>query len=132
MASEAQKLNKTRRVSAISSKPAYIRKLKTKIENQVEATITDAILNPSDWGEGWGTTLRRNGEVVTGGFRDIFDLGFLFISIGYEWRGMSLHITSDCPYIEAILTGFDYTNAKGQTTTVPGRNFLDLKGVKLG
>jgi hypothetical protein len=115
--------NKTRIVSAISQDPKYIQALKTKIENQVEAAVTNMILNPREWKGGWARTLRRNGEVIDGSFRNIFDLGQLFISIEYKWRGMSLHIVSNCPYIEAVLYG---------TNQYPGRNFLDLKGVKLG
>lgn len=115
--------NKTRVVTAVSQDPKYIKALKAKIENQVEAVVTNAILNPREWKGGWGRTLRRNGEVIDGSFRNIFDLGQLFISIEYKWYGMSLHIVSDCPYIEAVLYG---------TKKTQGRNFLDLKGVKLG
>jgi len=35
------------------------------------------ITEPRDWGNGFGVTHRRNGEVVVGGYRNIKDLGNL-------------------------------------------------------
>ena len=37
----------------------------------------EVIENPRNWGGNWGTTYRKSGEVVTGGFRNIVDLGNL-------------------------------------------------------
>lgn len=35
--------------------------------------LDDVISNPRYWGQGFGTTRRKNGEIVSGGFRNIVD-----------------------------------------------------------
>jgi hypothetical protein len=125
------------RIIKFSSKnPSKLNALKRKIEAQVKARITENITEARDWGS-FGRTVRRNGEIIYGGFRDIRDtdkLGneeSLLASISYKWKGLSLYVQSDNPYIEAVLTGWS-RQGKGGAIVVPGRDFLDLSGEKLG
>lgn len=64
--------------------------------DQYDKKMTEVIDSPRLWPGDWGTTFRKNGEVVSGGYRNIVDLSNLktsqdfsvngFTAI-YEWDG---------------------------------------------
>lgn len=63
-----------------SNKQEVVNKFKTAFRETAQAYSEanhDVINNARNWGGGFGTTYRRNGDVVTGGNRNIFDLGNL-------------------------------------------------------
>jgi hypothetical protein len=130
--SEAKHLNKTRIIYFHSKDPKRIAAYKKKIESQVERAVSSKILNPETWAGSWGRTIRRNGDIVEGAFRNIYDEGNLWASLDFVWRGMTLVVTSDSPYIEAVLTGHEYITKSGSIAKVEGRNFLNLDNVKIG
>lgn len=90
----------------------------------------EIIQNPRDWGGGFGTTYRRNGEIVVGGYRNILDLGNLnksqkmtinqFSAI-YEWSG-----NGETP---APLVYFGHVTRDGGF--VPGRPWADVAANEL-
>jgi hypothetical protein len=113
-------------VSFYSKNPRKLADFKKKIEAQVKNRIEN-IIQPRVWQAGFGKTLRRNGDIVIGDFRDIVDTSLLLSSVKFKWIGLSLFATSDIPYFAAVLNGWQQGESYAR-----GRNFLNLKGEKLG
>jgi hypothetical protein len=119
--------NPPRVVAFYTNNPAKLNAFKRKVEAQAKARIMENIRVPQQWADGFGTTVRRNGDVVIGSFRDIVDTERLVNSLQFKWIGLKLFVTSDVPYFDAVLYGY-----KKGYTNVPGRDFLNLSGEKLG
>lgn len=116
-----------RTVTFYSKDPRKLAAFKKKIEAQVKNRVFENIIQPRDWQAGFGVTLRRNGDIVIGDFRDIVDTSLLLSSVKFKWIGLSLFVTSDVPYFAAVLNGWQQGEKYAR-----GRNFLNLTGEKLG
>lgn len=89
-----------------------------------------AIREARDWGSGFGTTHRRNGEVVTGGRRNIVDLENLDQSqkvqpiapgrVQFSWDGLG-----ETP---AALVHEGYTKADGDR--IPARRWTRISAIE--
>jgi hypothetical protein len=85
------------------------------LENHLKDTFSEV----KDYGEGFGRTVRQNGEIVTGGTRNIYDTGELANSVVREDSNgkVTLRVTAD--HAAAVLYGH-----RTGDTFVPGRDYL--------
>lgn len=98
------------------------------LSDAIDREINHVIVTPQQWPEGFGTTYRRSGEVVTGSFRNILDLANLEKSqkmtregfkTTYEWDG-----SGETP---PVLVHEGFTHRSG--TQIPPRRFTE-EGIK--
>lgn len=99
-----------------------LEKVKDSIRLQAEANIKDNFNRVQDWDNNFGTTKRRNGEVVIGNVRNTVDTGELRDSLSLYWDGNSLHATLDTRYDKYVLYGYVTRSGK----LIEGRPILDL------
>lgn len=113
----------------ISHKKNVVNRLMKGFNKALEAydeQCHDVIQNPREWSGDWGTTYRKNGDVVEGGYRNILDLANLDESQRIErtsdfsaelsWDGLG-----ETP---AALVHEGYTTQSGKT--IPARRWTEL------
>lgn len=89
------------------------------------AEIQQVIREPRDWGDGFGTTYRRNGEVVVGGFRNIVDEANLAGSQTLDVNGLTATYTWDGNGITpAAIVHEGAVLSNG--TIIPARRFTEV------
>ena len=102
-----------------------IKKAFAKVAEGYDYANQDVISNPRNWGEGFGTTYRKSGEVVSGGNRNIVDLANLRnsqkmeivdLTATYSWSG-----NGKTP---VVLQYFGWTSSKGNR--VPARPWAEV------
>lgn len=95
-----------------------------KLSEAIDREINHVIVTPQQWAEGFGTTYRKSGEVVTGSFRNILDLANLEKSQNmtregfkttYEWDG-----NGETPPV-LVHEGFTHRSGK----QIPARRFTE-------
>lgn len=86
---------------------------------RLEEHLKDTFSEVKDYGGGFGRTIRQNGEIVSGGTRNIYDTGELANSVVREDSNgkMRLRVTAD--HAAAVLYGH-----RAGDTFVPGRDYL--------
>lgn len=82
--------------------------IRQKAEDQIYQNIT----KPQNWGNSFGVTRRKNGEIVYGGFRSIVDRGLFRDAIEVFWRGDDLVLSSDAPYFKYVVDGYFTSSGK--------------------
>lgn len=90
-----------------------------KATDGLEEHLKDTFSEVKDYGEGFGRTVRQNGEIVSGGTRNIYDTGELASSVVREgsYGKVVLKVTAD--HAAAVLYGH-----RTGDTFVPGRDYL--------
>jgi len=83
-----------------------LRRRKEKIRSKVENNIYQNITKPQNWGNSFGKTRRKNGQIIEGGFRDIVDQGVFRDSFDVFWRGNDLVFTSTAPHFRYVVDGY--------------------------
>lgn len=85
----------------------------------LEEYLKDTFSEVKDYGAGFGRTIRQNGEVVSGGTRNIYDTGELANSVIREDSNGKVVLKVTADHAAAVL----YGHRTGETF-VPGRNYL--------
>lgn len=88
-----------------------------------DAATRQVIEEARDWPEGFGTTYRRNGQVVTGSYRDIVDLGELRDSQNYQ-RTEEYRTKYSWSAEHALYVHEGYTTKSGKQ--VPSRRWTEV------
>lgn len=99
-----------------------LEQIKDSLLLQAEAQIKDNFNRVQDWDNNFGTTKRRNGEVVRGNVRNTVDTGALRDSLRLYWDGDSLQATLDTRYDKYVIYGYVTRSGK----VIEGRPVLDL------
>lgn len=115
---------------AISSATRLKQKILERTANKYNKKFEEVIATPRQWNAGFKTTRSKSGQVVTGSFRDIVDLGELQRSqrLEIEFNLNQAVISWSAPHASLVYFGFIHTSGD----EVPARPWAKVGIFELG